>query len=204
MNAIDISKLLLIRKNVWYITFDRHFSKLQLNGIPPSQYPHYILFSSGKGYHNSFTNNTLFNDTQCFLINTSLWLVVFVVVWFIMMTSSNGNIFRVNGHLCGELTGPGEFPTQRPVMRSFDTFFDLRPNTRLSKQSWGWWFETLSRPLWRHCNVLPIPRQPYDRHGVSIENLKYMLTLIPKSTEKELSNKGLVYIIILANGCSRR
>ena len=26
---------------------------------------------------------------------------------------------------------------------------------RLSKQSWGWWFETLSRPLWRHCNVTP-------------------------------------------------
>ena len=23
----------------------------------------------------------------------------------------------------------------------------------LSKQSWGWWFETLSRPLWRHCNM---------------------------------------------------
>ena len=22
----------------------------------------------------------------------------------------------------------------------------------LSKQSWGWWFETPSRPLWRHCN----------------------------------------------------
>ena len=26
-------------------------------------------------------------------------------------------------------------------------------NKRLSKQSWGWWFETLSRPLWRHRNV---------------------------------------------------
>ena len=26
------------------------------------------------------------------------------------------------------------------------------PNKPLSKQSWGWWFETLSRPLWRHCN----------------------------------------------------
>ena len=25
-------------------------------------------------------------------------------------------------------------------------------NRRLSKQSWGWWLETLSRPLWRHCN----------------------------------------------------
>ena len=47
----------------------------------------------------------------------------------------------------------GEFPTQRPVTRSFDIFFDLRLNKRLSKQSWGWWFETLSRPLWRHHNV---------------------------------------------------
>ena len=46
----------------------------------------------------------------------------------------------------------GEFPAQRPVPRSFDVFFDLRLNKRLSKQSWGWWFETLSRPLWRHCN----------------------------------------------------
>ena len=25
-------------------------------------------------------------------------------------------------------------------------------NKRLGKQSWGWWFETTSRPLWRHCN----------------------------------------------------
>ena len=47
---------------------------------------------------------------------------------------------------------PGEFPTQRPVTWSFDVFFHLRLNKRLSKQSWGWWFETISRPLWRHCN----------------------------------------------------
>ena len=40
---------------------------------------------------------------------------------------------------------PGEFPAQRPVTRNFDVFFDLRLNKRLSKQSWGWWFETLSR-----------------------------------------------------------
>ena len=69
-----------------------------------------------------------------------------------MMTSSNGNIFRVTGPLCGEFTGPGEFPTQRPVTRSFDVFFDLRLNKRLSKQPWGWWFETPSWSLWRHCN----------------------------------------------------
>ena len=48
---------------------------------------------------------------------------------------------------------PGEFPTQRPVTRSFDVYFDLRPNKWLSKQSWGWWFETLSCSLWRHRNV---------------------------------------------------
>ena len=46
--------------------------------------------------------------------------------------------------------GNGEFPTQRPVTRSFDIFFDLCLNKRLRKQWWGWWFVTLSRPLWRH------------------------------------------------------
>ena len=46
----------------------------------------------------------------------------------------------------------GEFPTQRPVTRRFDVFFDLRLNKRISKQSWGWWFETPSQSLWRHCN----------------------------------------------------
>ena len=31
-------------------------------------------------------------------------------------------------------------------------FFICALNQRLSKQSWGWWFETPSRPLWRHSN----------------------------------------------------
>ena len=88
----------------------------------------------------------------------ALWRIVtfrlFVIPWYIMMTSSNGNIFRVTGHLCGEFTGPGEFPTQRPVTRSFDAFFDLRLNKRLSKLPWGWWFETPSWSLWRQCNVI--------------------------------------------------
>ena len=46
----------------------------------------------------------------------------------------------------------GEFPAQRLVTRSFDVFFDLRLNKGLNKQSWGWWFETPSRSLWRYCN----------------------------------------------------
>ena len=68
----------------------------------------------------------------------------------VMMTSSNGSIFRLTGPLCGEFTG--EFPWQRPAMRSFDVFFDLRLNKRLSKQPRGWWFETPSCSLWRNCN----------------------------------------------------
>ena len=40
--------------------------------------------------------------------------------------------------------------------RSFNVFFDLRPNKRLSKQWWGWWFETQSCPLWRQCNAILI------------------------------------------------
>ena len=47
----------------------------------------------------------------------------------------------------------GEFPAPRAVTRSFDVFLDLRLNKQLSKHSLGWWFETLSRALWRQCNV---------------------------------------------------
>ena len=62
----------------------------------------------------------------CFgvIIRTSYFFVT-------MKTSSNENIFRVTGPLCGEFTDPGEFPTQRPVTGSFDVFFDLRLNKRL-------------------------------------------------------------------------
>ena len=56
---------------------------------------------------------------------------------------------------------PAEFPAQRPVARCFDVFIHLRLNKRLNKQSWGWWFETLSPPLWRHCNA----KQWYIFHG---------------------------------------
>ena len=80
-------------------------------------------------------------EIKCTWAQTELqWLCPIFGSPLIMMTSWNGNIFRVTGPLCGEFTGPGEFPAQRPVTRSFDVFFDLRPNKRLSKQPWGWCF----------------------------------------------------------------
>ena len=56
----------------------------------------------------------------------------------------------------------GELPTQRPVTPSYCVFFDLRLNKQVSKQSWGWWFETPSRPLWHHCNAKKKPWQRFD------------------------------------------
>ena len=52
-----------------------------------------------------------------------------------------------------ESCGKTWIPSQRPVMRNFDVFLDLCLNKRLSKQSWGWWFETPLCLSWRHCNA---------------------------------------------------
>ena len=105
-----------------------------------------------------------------------------------MMTSSNGNILSVAGHLCGEFTGPRWIPRTKASDAELWCFFYLRLNKRLSKQSWGWWFETLSHPLWRHCNAevpqrvgpswgeskfngdrwIPLTNGQYNAEGVSI------------------------------------
>ena len=65
------------------------------------------------------------------------------------MTSSNGNIFRVTGHLWGEFTGLRWIPRTKASDAELWYFLWCK---RLSKHSRGWWFETLSHPLWRHRN----------------------------------------------------
>ena len=77
-----------------------------------------------------------------------------------MMTSSNGNISTLLALCAGNSLVTYEFPTQGLVTRNF-VFFDLHLNKRLSKQSWCRKFETLSRPLWRHCNR---PSYLYKEH----------------------------------------
>ena len=67
---------------------------------------------------------------------------------------------------------PGEFPVQRAVTRSFDVFFDLHLNKRLSKQSQGWWFETLLRPLWRHSNGAATVSTTCTMRQISTEMIK--------------------------------
>ena len=107
-----------------------------------------------------------------------------------MMTSSNGNMFRVTGFCAGNSpvtaeisSATGELPSHRPVTRSFDVFFDLRLNKRLGKQSSRRWFETPSfimsgtkrkyfavlssqRPCWRWLQLQPSCGSPQG-HAVT-------------------------------------
>ena len=112
---------------------------------------------------NHYLNQFWLRISKCFMLFTASALVI--ILYNAMMTSSNGNIFSVTGPLCGEFTGPGEFPTQRPVTRSFDVLFDLRLNKRLSKQPWGWWFETPSWSLWRQYTFKFIATSPRGQGG---------------------------------------
>ena len=63
------------------------------------------------------------------LIDTSIGCEIYFQ--HILMTSSNGDIFRVTGPLWEEFTRH-RFPSQRPATRSFDVFFDMR----LKKNGW--------------------------------------------------------------------
>ena len=83
----------------------------------------------------------------CKHINSSRWSVT---SWWRHQMETFSALLAI---CAGNSPVPGEFPAQRPVTRSFDVFFDLRLNKRLSKQPWGWWFETPVWSLWRHRNV---------------------------------------------------
>ena len=95
-----------------------------------------------------FIINIRWNQIIGYDTRISIWSLLVPAWWRHQMET-----FSALLALCvGNSPITGEFPAQRPVTRSFDVFFDLRLNKRLSKQSWGWRFETPSRPLWRHCN----------------------------------------------------
>ena len=128
------------------------------------------------------------------------------------MTSSNGNIFRVTGPLCGEFTGPGEFPTQRPVTRIFDVFLDLCLNKGLSKQPWGWWFENPSWSLWRHVMII-YAYPPYNPASVTkvficVIKRKGSLLVIEWEFVREIYPEKCFFSIILGwivdNSCPRK
>ena len=108
---------------------------------------------------NSHTKGQLYE--KYFHLMTSLWFVTQDFIRYRQIKRTwwrhQMETFSTLLALCaGNSPDSGEFPAQRPVTRSFDVFFDLRLIKRLSKHSRGWWFETLSRPSWRHCDDNPV------------------------------------------------
>ena len=108
--------------------------------------------------------------------------------WFTMMTSSNGNIFRVTGPLWGTKASDAELCC----------FLWSAPEKRSSKQSWRWWFDTPLCSLWRHCNDLKAHRaiiwtdhtewRHNESHGISNHRLiDYLLNPLLRRASKETS-----------------
>ena len=80
---------------------------------------------------------------------------IYITAWYFPLWGHRMETFSTLLVICaGNSPVTSEFPAQRPVARSFSVFFDLHLNKRLSKQLWGWWFETPSGPLWRHSSAL--------------------------------------------------
>ena len=91
--------------------------------------------------------------------------------------------------------------------QSRGTLFDLCLNKRLSKQSWGWWFETPSRSLWRHCknSCLWAAFSMHHYAALSFRTLHGMLCHIRKAGEVSF---GRLFwhttITTLATSCYQR
>ena len=113
-----------------------------------------------------------------------------------IMTSSNGNIFRFTGPLCGEFTDQRWIPLTKGQWREALMFSLICAlNKWLNKQSWGWWFETPSRSLWRHCNGdCRLVMTPYTYTIVAF--YWHGLTLIPAWISNHMPSKvwGEIFI----------
>ena len=112
------------------------------------------------------------------MFKARVWNNAIFVEWTIivsMMTSSNGNIFCVTGPLCGEFTGHRWIPCTKASDAELWCFLDLRLNKRLSKQSWGWWLGTLSRPVWRYCNVLLLTMKSFWDKNIKLWIWKWVI-----------------------------
>ena len=77
--------------------------------------------------------------------------------------------------LCREFTGDRWIPHTKPMTRSFDVSCDLRLNKRLSKQWWGWWFETSSCSLWRHPNEHLVSTMVYVLQSFNVQRIDLRL-----------------------------
>ena len=115
------------------------------------------------------------------------------------MTSSNGNIFRVTGDLCGEFTSPRWIPRTKSSDAELWCFLWSASESTVSKQWWGWWFETLSRSFWRHCNdswqnswtiygVLEINHRDFVARARLLDTMFWVIAFLPSPKINPIGN----------------
>ena len=116
------------------------------------------------------------------------------------MMSSNINISALLALCAGNSPVTGVFPSQRPVARRVDVFFDLRLNKRLSEHSRGWWFETPQR----RCDVIVIQllhyqgnNSEYTCNQFGIKGSTSMDLLVDSAHSAPVSSKGYSVISTL-------
>ena len=96
--------------------------------------------------------------------------------------------------LCaGNLQVTGVLPSQRPVTRGFDVFFDLRLNKRLSKQSRRRWFETPLHSLWRYCKAIVFHWLVFRDGILKMPGLRLM--------PRDLNDEKSTFIQVMARRC---
>ena len=102
-----------------------------------------------------------------------------------MMTSSNGNIFRVTGHLCGEFTGHRWIPRTKVSGASFDVFF-------VRQQASPW---TNVDP--EMCRHMPLP----DHN--ELNNVHYN-DVIMGTLASQITSLTIVYSIVYSDADQRK
>ena len=111
-----------------------------------------MQFASLGPVDNIHSYNGLVANRQYVITRSNDDTVHWHMISFITMDHTHWFPICVTGTLCGEFIGHRWIPPQSPVTRSFDVFFDLRLNKRLSKKLRRRWFETPLRSLWRHSS----------------------------------------------------
>ena len=174
---------------------DTYYSALHINYTDIQIFPRRLLELPRPGSSGARSAQSVILFIRAYL---EIYNHIHLCAWWRHQMEAFSVLFAI---YAGNSTVPGEFSAQRPVTQSFDVFFDLRLNKRLSKQSWSWWLETLSHPLWRHCNGLLLPNQnhPTSEYRWSTPNnllldwmqIQYLLTNYIAKTVLLLSGYSL-------------
>ena len=107
--------------------------------------------------------------------------------WVNMMTSWNGNAFRVTGPLWGEPTGDRWIPPTKVQKRSCEVFFDVSLSKLLNKQTNNRWFET----PWSSCDI-------------TIMTVYHYNDVIMSTTESQITSLTIVYSTVYSGTDQRK